>query len=117
MKIYLLILFFLFFSCSNSKQDTQKNILSKNIFEAALKEIHLAEGSFELNKRKGREAAKNKLTTSYLNIYKKYGISKKTFEETLDYYSENADKLEHSYTNILKQLNKEKSKLDQKETN
>ena len=117
MKIYLLILFFLLFSCSNSKHDTPKNIICKNTFEAALKEIHLAEGSFELNKRKDPEAAKNKLTNSYLNIYRKYGISNKSFEETIDYYSENADKLEHSYNNILKQLSKEKSKLDQKETN
>ena len=53
------------------------------------------------------------MVNAYFNIYNKNQISEKDFKETLDYYSENPEKLEQIYTNILEQLTKERSKLDQ----
>ena len=113
MKIYLSILACLLFSCSNSEEKIPENILSKTAFATILKEIHLEEASFELNKTKNMETAKIELVNAYFNIYNKNQISEKDFKETLDYYSENPEKLEQIYTNILEQLTKERSKLDQ----
>jgi hypothetical protein len=112
MKIYLSILACLLFSCSNSKENTPKNILSKTAFATILKEIHLEKASFELNKTKDMETAKIKLTNAYFNIYKKNRISEEDFKSALDYYSENPEKLEQIYSNILQDLTNERSKLD-----
>ncbi len=117
MKIYLSILACLLFSCSNSKEKNPENIVSEIRFESILKEIHLAEATFDLNKTKDIQNANIKLYNEYLNIYKKYKISEDDFKETLNYYSENPKNLEKIYNNILQQLTKEKSKLDQQETN
>tara|TARA_B100001173_G_C15676675_1_gene416038 strand:+ start:226 stop:570 length:345 start_codon:yes stop_codon:yes gene_type:complete len=114
MKIYLLIIACLLFSCSNSEKKIPKNILPQTTFETVLKEIHLEEASFELNKIQDIENAKIKLSNAYFDIYKKNKISKKNFIENIDYYSKDPEKLEEMYTNILEQLTKEKSKLDQR---
>jgi hypothetical protein len=117
MKIYLLMLALLLFSCSNTEIKIPKNILSEKVFENVLKEVHLAEAAFELKKNKDMEIAKNELSNTYFYIYKKHQISEDEFKETLNYYSGNPEKLEPIYTNILKQLNAEKFKIDQQETN
>lgn len=117
MKVYFFILFTLLSACTNTKKYIPDDILDKSIFQSSLKDIHLAQASFELNKKKSEEYANTQLKISYLHIYEKYGISKKSFEEALYYYSENAEELELIYIQILEQLNSEKTKLDQKETN
>ena len=117
MKIYLSILYFLLFSCSNSKEKRPKNILSETIFQTILKEIHLTEAAFELNKNNGIENAKNELTNAYFEIYKKNQISEKEFKTALIYYTENPEKLERTYNNILEVLSLDRSKIDQQETN
>ena len=113
MKIYLSIVAFFLFCCSNPEEKIPKNILSQTAFETILKEIHLAQATFELNKAKDLESAKKELANSYFDIYKKYLISEETFKENLNYYSENPEKLEHIYTNVLEQLTTERSTLDQ----
>jgi hypothetical protein len=110
MKIYLLILTFLFFACSTSKQKIPENILSETAFGNILKEIHLAEATFELNKNNGIENANNELANTYFDIYKKNQISEADFTAMLNYYSA---ELEQIYTDILNQLNKENSSIDQ----
>ena len=112
MKVYLSIIACLLFSCSSSQKKITENLLPKSVFEKILKEIHLEEAEFELNKNKDVENAKIKLSKSYSDIYKKNEISEKDFEETLDYYSQNPEKLQQIYTNILTRLNKERSKFD-----
>ena len=114
MKLYLLILSCLLLSCSKYKREKQENIMSASVFEDVLKEIHLLDASFELNKN-----IKNydkRITNNYINIYKKNKITKSLFENTLNYYGENPENLENIYTNILKKLNHEKSNFDLKYT-
>ena len=52
MKIYLSILACLLCACYNPEVEIPENILSETVFENILKEIHLSEGAFELNKTK-----------------------------------------------------------------
>ena len=55
MKLYLSIILCLFLSCKEEEkkqQNTPKEILSKNEFVAILKDFHLEEASFELQKNK-----------------------------------------------------------------
>ena len=57
-----------------------ENILKENTFKSILKEIHLAEATFELHKTKGMKKAKNELANSYQNIYSEYTISEEEFK-------------------------------------
>ena len=69
MKIYLSILACLLFACSNTDKKMPEKILPKTTFENILKEIHLTESAFELNKHKGVEDVKNELANACFNIY------------------------------------------------
>ena len=117
MKTILLIGVCLLFSCSKNEKNVKEDVILKTTFESILKDIHLAESLFEMNKNKNPEMAKIKLNNAYLEIYQKNQISKKEFDQSLDYYCENPKILEKIYNNILEQLKKEKVSLDLQQTN
>ena len=83
MKIILLIGACLLFSCSNNDENVSTDIIVKTTFESILKDIHLAESLFEMNKNKNPEMAKIKLNNAYLEIYQKNQISKKNLIKAL----------------------------------
>ena len=113
MKIYLSILACLLCACYNTEEKIPENILSETAFENILKEIHLAEGAFELNKTKNMENAKSTLANNYTSIYSEYKISAIDFKNTLNYYAQHPEKLEYIYSIILEELNEERSTLNQ----
>ena len=113
MKYYLFLAISLCIACDNSNVNISENVLSETLFTKIIKEIHLAEAVFELQKNKGIKEAENKLKNSYQNIYNTYQISEEDFKETLSFYSKNPEKLEEIYTHALEILNNENSKLDQ----
>ena len=112
MKINLLILFCLFISCSTTDKQLPDNIISKEIFITVLKEVHLAEAAFELNKSKGIEAAKKALDKNYSEIYSSHNIDKDKFEKTLFYYANHPEELEQIYSKALKDLVQERTTLN-----
>ena len=113
MKYYLFLVISLCISCNSNTENVSDNILSETIFTNILKEIHLAEATFELQKNKGIKEAENELIKSYKNIYNTYQISEEDFKNTLAFYSKNPEELEQIYTHVLELLNNENSKLDQ----
>ena len=112
MKINLLILFCLFISCSTTDKHLTENIISKETFIAVLKEAHLAEAAFELNKSKGVETAKKALANTYSEIYSTHNINKDRFEKTLSYYGSHPVKLEQIYSKALNDLMQERTTLN-----
>ena len=117
MKIILSILSVLLVACTAPKTEITTGILSETAFASILKEIHLAEAAFKLNKNKGIENAKNTLANSYQSIYKKYDIDTSSFNKSLDYYAKNPKILESIYSRVLEQLTDERSTLNPQETN
>ena len=113
MKIYLSILACLLYACSNTEEKIPENILSETVLEDILKQIHLSEGAFELNKPKNMENAKSTLANNYTSIYSEYKISAIDFKNTLNYYSQHPEKLEKIYSNVLEELTEERSTLNQ----
>jgi len=111
------ILSVLLIACTAPKIEMPTEILSEAAFSSVLKEVHLAEAIFELNKSKGLENSKNTLANNYQAIYKKHDISASTFSKSLDYYAKNPEKLEKIYSTILEGLNQERTTLSQQETN
>ena len=117
MKNLIYLLGVLLLGCTAPETKIPTEILSKMEFASILKEIHVAEAAFELNKSKGLENAKNTLANSYQSIYKKYDIADTTFSKSLDYYAKNPEILEEIYSTVLEQLTEERSTLNQQETN
>ena len=117
MKIILSILSVLLLACTTPKTEIPTEILSETEFTNILKEVHLEEAAFELNKSKGVINAKNSLATSYQSIYKKHNIDDSTFSKSLGYYAKHPEILEGVYSTVLEQLTDERSTLDQQETN
>ena len=113
MKIILTVLSILLLGCTAPETKIPTGILSEVEFANMLKDVHLVEAAFELNKSKGIEDAKNTLVNSYQSIYKKHNITDTTFSKSLDYYAKNPEKLEKTYADVLEQLTKERSTLDQ----
>jgi len=113
MKIYLSILACLLCACYNTEEKIPENILSEKVFSSVLKDIHLAEGAFELNKTKNMEQEKSTLANNYTSIYSEYKISAIDFKNTLNYYSQHPEKLERIYSAVLEELNEERSTLNQ----
>ena len=112
MKINLLILFCLSISCCTPTAQFPKNIITKDLFTTVLKEVHLAEATYELNKSKGMEQAQNILAISYSEIYKLHNIKKEDFTNTLSYYANYPEELEVIYSELLKGLIEEQSTLN-----
>ena len=113
MKIMLSLLGVLLLGCTAPETKIPTGILSEVEFANMLKDVHLTEAVFELNKSKGMEDAKNTLANSYQTIYKKYDVNDTTFSKSLDYYAKNPEKLEKTYTDVLEQLTDERSTLNQ----
>ena len=113
MKISSFILCLILIGCGNQQKETPQDILSENIFVDLLKDIHLAEAKFELQKTKGIENAKNELAHNYNAIYETHEITEDDFDKTLDYYAQHPEQLEKIYTHVLEQITKDRTILDQ----
>ena len=113
MKILLSILSVFLLACTSTKTEIPTDILSETTFTNILKEVHLAEAAFELNKTKSMGNAKNSLANSYQSIYKKHSIDEADFSNTLSYYALHPEKLEAIYTTVLEELSKERTTLNQ----
>tara|TARA_Y100000385_G_C12813747_1_gene517260 strand:- start:132 stop:476 length:345 start_codon:yes stop_codon:yes gene_type:complete len=113
MKIILTILSVLLLACSSPKTEIPTEILSETEFTNILKEVHLAEAAFELNKREEILNPRNNLANSYQSIYNKYDIDGSTFSNSLNYYAKHPEILENIYSTVLEQLTNERSNLNQ----
>ena len=112
MKIILSILSVLLLACTTPKTEILSEILSETEFANMLKEVHLAEAAFELNKSKGVETAKKALANTYSEIYSTHNINKDRFEKTLSYYANHPEELEQIYSKALNDLMQESATLN-----
>ena len=55
MNLYYIILFSLILACNFPNNKIPEDILMKDKFTAVLKHVHLAEGSYELQKKYGKD--------------------------------------------------------------
>ena len=106
------ILSLLLLACTAPKTEIPTEILSETEFANMLKEVHLAEAAFELNKSKGVETAKKALANTYSEIYSTRNINKDRFEKTLSYYANHPEELEQIYYKVLNDLMRESATLN-----
>ena len=111
MKPYFFIVIFLFFSCNNDVAK-QEDVISEKVFTLILKKIHLAEASFELQKKEGIKEAEKELAIFYQKIFNLHQISEEDFNNAIKFYSKDPEKLEKIYSNVINILEDENSKID-----
>lgn len=85
-------------------------MLNQAEFTVVLKEIHLAESTFEIEKNSHIEQAGENLSNSYKAIFEAHQIKEEDFQATLDYYSRHPKELEIIYDKVIEQLVEEKTK-------
>tara|TARA_B100000767_G_C19519279_1_gene431737 strand:- start:234 stop:572 length:339 start_codon:yes stop_codon:yes gene_type:complete len=112
MKKTTLFLLIILTSCSNNEKDNLKNIIPINNFTKIIKEIHLIEANYELNKFKNKELANKILQNNYDSIFKKNLTDYDAFKISLNHYSLSDDQLQIIYGNAIEELKNEKSQLE-----
>ena len=111
------ILFLCFSACkveNKEKQDqVPEYIISAEQMDKVLVDIHIAEAALKYKRGKGE---KFKLySNQYFDyVFKKHNISKKQFDESLEYYYKHEKQLDNIYKNVLKELERIKNEVDEK---
>ena len=117
---FLIIILFLSFSACNiekkEKQDqVPEHIISPEQMDEVLVDIHIVEAALKYKRGIGE---KYKLYSNqyFDHVFKKHNISKKQFEESLEYYYKHEKQLDDIYENVLEELQKIKKEADEKTT-
>jgi hypothetical protein len=100
------MVFTIFLSCKERVSTTKRipsDIISKEKMAMILADIHIAENMFPGSAQK--DSAQIKIRTVYETVYKKYGITKKEFDKSLNYYLKNPDRLAEVYDQVTEILN------------
>ena len=113
MNLKFLIVFSFLLACSSSQESMPEEILSQNEFASILKEVHLAEGVFELQKTNIKEGAQNALSNSYQKIFSSHNINETIFQKTLEYYANHPSELEEIYADVIEEITEERTSLNQ----
>ena len=107
--ISLAILILLFSSCNDripTKKKVPAGIIGKETMAKIIADIHISE-SMQVDAGK-TDSATQKINVLYYAIFKKYDISRKEYEKSLDYYTRNPDILAEIYENVTEILNTRK---------
>lgn len=94
-------------ACNNNKEDR----LPPDEFKAVLKDMHLAEGAVSANHMTG-VLKKDDEVNIYSYVLKKHRISRKVFENNLEYYSRNTNTYLKIYKEIIAELRIADDSLD-----
>ena len=112
MKKTTLFLLILLASCTSNEKNNQNNIIPISNFTKIIKEIHLIEANYELNKFKNKELANKILQNNYDSIFKNNLTDHDRFKLSLKHYSLSDDQLQIIYGNAIEELKNEKSQLE-----
>ena len=107
MKIKLILVIMIFFSCVDRSKKIPKEIIPVKKFTQILKDVHIIEAKHDLLKQKNIIYKKTLLTNDYDSIYIKHNIIEDSFKKSLDYYAEKPEYLEKIYSDILTKLEEE----------
>ena len=93
-----------FFSCGENKTiSIPPNVLSKEKMTEVITDIHLAEAEASIRTFPD-STSKEKL--SFQKIFQKHSVTKKQYDESLQFYMEHPEILDTVYDNVLNELSK-----------
>ena len=100
---YLNIVFFFLLcaSCGKNKVKIPKNIISKDSISLVLTDMQIVDAAASFNHLNGDSTS---LKSFYKTILSKYGIDRKKFKESMDFYFKNPEILNEIYQKSLEDL-------------
>ena len=107
MKKYLiLVVLSLGFGCGEKPVESVPiDVLSIQEMTAIMVDVQLIEGGIVIRKY-NKTQRKGQITDYYKSLYHKHKVSKETFKNSLNYYTDHPDKLEEIYDGMLERLSK-----------
>jgi len=113
-NLVLLLVVFLLFSCGSRDKSAEKvrisqdSIISKDLLVLLLADIHLVDAALLLNRNKGIKPDHD-INFYYNGVFQKYRISKRRFEQNLDYWKQNPEEFGKVYEEVIAYLSKRRS--------
>ncbi len=111
-KIAMIVFVLLIAGCSSKdkKVHIPATIINQEQMVPVLVDFHLAEAAIQRAKMDGRDV--NMLSNFYYaSLLKKHHITRKKFNESLLFYSNNLKELENIYKDVVTELSKAQSKV------
>ena len=101
-------LFLFLFSCKPKEVKIPVGILPKEQIVNILTDVHLAEAALTYKSAKSDSAMQ--LAVDYYNyIYQSRHVTKKQFDESLDFYTKHPELLEKIYEEVINELSKKQA--------
>jgi len=106
---YLFISLFLFFACSTDQQsvETQVNppdsIIPEKQMVLILADAHIIEAALVIERNRGIEVAPH-AAFYYAGLFKKFRISRKCYQQNLEYYRDDPDVFLKLYEKVIREL-------------
>lgn len=110
--LFLILIAFLS-SCRDKNNDVPKDVIPPAKMTELLVDFHLAESSLAVMQY--RDQKTSPLSTHlYDTILKKYNLSQKDFKKSMDYYSHHLEQMSKIYEDVITQLNKKQTEIQEK---
>ncbi len=91
-------------SCHNKK--IPEGVVSEKAMIEILAEMHTADAYFNVTNGYECDTLIGEIAYTYNQIFERYGVTKETFDKSLDYYSKNPKKFREMYEKVVLKLNK-----------
>lgn len=108
-NLFLIIILFTFFSCSEKKEEIPSDVLPREKFVSVLIDMYMLEGKYSQANFVDRPTY-DKGIAEYEKLFKQHSTDKKTVEKSFDYYTRQSVLMNAIYSEVLDSLNL-KSKL------
>ncbi|MCD4746132.1 MAG: DUF4296 domain-containing protein [Bacteroidales bacterium] len=96
---------------SNHQKPTPENLISRNEMVDIFVDIQLVEAILT-QKQKKTPDIKFHTNNYYKSIFEKHNITQKDFEENLQYYQQNIEKLDEIFADVITHLSMKQSEIN-----
>ena len=105
-KFYLIIVIILFSSCnSNNENKIPDGIIPESKMITIITDLHLTDATLNI-KHISKRSNNKEIAKYYKSVLKKYGYSRLQFNKSIEYYSDEPEKLDEIYDKVLEELSK-----------
>ena len=105
-KFYLIIVIILFSSCnSNNENKIPDGIIPESKMITIITDLHLTDATLNI-KHISKRSNNKEIAKYYKSVLKKYGYSRLQFNKSIEYHSDEPEKLDEIYDKVLEELSK-----------
>lgn len=106
----LLVLSFVFFSCSSPEVSIPSTVIPRDSMVAILADIHLIEATIQIKGLGRFDTLKAEAYGRFRYLFEKYHITNSRFKESLEYYRSEPEYFHLMYDDVLTRLSEEQAK-------